>query len=85
MKHLCGSHGSAVFDARAKIEGYIAHRLEREKQILNAIESGAKTPGEIVGKVYIGLDEKLVRLAEKSVEAHLEKIENDRVSIKTAS
>ena len=74
LKHLCGSHGSAVFDAKAKIEGYIAHRLERENQILKAIESGAKTPREIVGKVYIGLDEKLIRLAEKSVEAHLEKL-----------
>ena len=74
LKNLCGSHGAAVFDARAKIEGYIEHRLEREQQILEALESGAKTPREIVGKVYSGLDEKLIRLAEKSVEAHLEKL-----------
>lgn len=74
LKNLCGSHGSAIYDAKAKIEEYIAHRLEREKQIIEAIESGAKTPQEIVQKVYVGLDEKLVRLAEKSVEAHFEKL-----------
>ena len=74
LKHLCGSHGSAVFDAKAKIESYIAHRLERENQILKAIESGAKTQTEIREIVYKILDEKLFRLAEKSIEAHLEKL-----------
>ncbi len=76
LKRLCGSHGAAVFDAKKKIESYIAHRLEREKQILTAIETGAKTPEEIAGVVYQNLDEKLFPLAVKSVEAHLEKIEN---------
>lgn len=75
LRFLCGSHGSAIFNGKAKIEEYISHRLEREKQIVGAIESGAKTPSEIVAKVYVGLDEKLVRLAEKSVEAHLEKLQ----------
>ncbi len=74
LKHLCGSHGSAIFDAKAKIESYISHRLEREKQIVSAIESGAKTPSEIREIVYQNLDEKLFRLAEKSIEAHLEKL-----------
>ncbi|MEO6590478.1 MAG: MBL fold metallo-hydrolase, partial [Pyrinomonadaceae bacterium] len=75
LKHLCGSHGSAVFDARAKIESYIEHRLERENQIIKAIESGAKTTTKIREIVYQNLDEKLFRLAEKSIEAHLEKLQ----------
>lgn len=77
LKNLCGSHGSAIYDAKAKIESYIAHRLERENQIKQAINEGAQTPQEIVRKVYVGLDEKLLKLAEKSVEAHLEKINAD--------
>ena len=80
LKHLCGSHGSAIFAAKTKIDEYISHRLEREKQILTAIESGAKTPAEIVEKVYLNLKPELVRLAVKSVEAHLDKIEADRLS-----
>ncbi len=74
LRHLAGSHGSAIFDARGKIEEYIAHRLEREKQILAAIDNGAKTAAEITSIVYEGLNPALVPLAEKSVEAHLEKI-----------
>jgi hypothetical protein len=71
---LCGSHGAAVFDARGKIEEYVRHRLEREKQISEAFENGAKTIEEIVGKVYVGLKPELFKYAEKSVEAHLEKL-----------
>jgi ribonuclease/clavin/mitogillin len=77
LRHLCGSHGAAVFDARGKIEMYIAHRLEREKQILEAIENGAKTAEEITEIVYQQLDPKLFSLAVKSVSAHLAKIKMD--------
>ena len=76
LRFLAGSHGSAIFDAKGKIEEYIAHRLEREKQIIEAIENGAKTPEEITQIVYQGLDEKLFPLAMKSVLAHLFRIEN---------
>lgn len=85
LRFLAGSHGSAVFDAKGKIEEYITHRLEREKQILEAIEQGAKTPKEITEKVYQGLDEKLFPLALKSVLAHLAKIKAENlISIKMA-
>lgn len=85
LNFLCGSHGSAVADAKGKIEEYIEHRLEREQQILEALENGAKTPEGIAQIVYQNLDEKLFPLAVKSVEAHLEKIENDKNSLKAVS
>lgn len=77
LNFLCGSHGSAIFDAKAKIESYIAHRLERESKILEAIENGAKIPREIVKKVYQDVSPELWELAEKSVEAHLEKLKTE--------
>ena len=77
LRFLCGSHGAAVFDAQGKIESYIAHRLERERKILQAIESGAQTRREIVEKVYTDISPDLWNLAEKSVEAHLEKIKEE--------
>ncbi|MGC2236248.1 MAG: MBL fold metallo-hydrolase [Pyrinomonadaceae bacterium] len=77
LRFLCGSHGAAVFDAKGKIEEYIAHRLEREKQILEAVADGAKTPAEIVEKVYVGLKPELFLLAAESVKAHLAKISRD--------
>jgi len=78
LRFLCGSHGAAVFDAKRKIEDYIAHRLERERKIVEAIENGAKDTSEIVGKVYADLSPDLRKLAEKSVEAHLEKLKTER-------
>lgn len=74
LKFLCGSHGAAVFDAKSKIESYIEHRLAREKKIIEAIEKGAKNLSEIVEKVYTDVPPELRSLAEKSVEAHLEKL-----------
>jgi ribonuclease/clavin/mitogillin len=79
LKHLCGSHGSAIFDAKAKIEEYISHRLEREKQVIEALANGATTPEEIVEKIYIGLKPELFGLAAASVSAHLTKIEADKL------
>lgn len=77
LKFLCGSHGAAIFDAKGKIEEYIEHRLEREQKILSAIQDGAVNLDEIVRKVYTDVSPELYKLAEKSVEAHLEKLKND--------
>ncbi len=77
LKFLSGSHGAAIFGAKEKIESYIRHRFERERQILEAIETGAKTVRQIVVKVYQKISPELWMLAEKSVEAHLEKLETE--------
>ncbi|MBS1794654.1 MAG: MBL fold metallo-hydrolase [Acidobacteria bacterium] len=77
LRHLCGSHGAAVFDAKAKIAEYIAHRLERETQILEALRAGAADAAEIAAVVYPNLDPKVFPLAVKTVEAHLAKIEKE--------
>ncbi|NNE98902.1 MAG: MBL fold metallo-hydrolase [Pyrinomonadaceae bacterium] len=83
MKHLpnlnflCGSHGMAVYDAKARIKEYIEHRKQREISILEVVRQGTDAPGEIVDIVYEGLSPKLLPLAEKSVEAHLAKLRLD--------
>ncbi|MDQ3322332.1 MAG: MBL fold metallo-hydrolase [Acidobacteriota bacterium] len=77
LKFLCGSHGAAVFDARGKIESFIAHRSERERKIIEAIENNAKSLSEIVEKVYTDISPDARALAEKSVEAHFEKLETE--------
>lgn len=77
LKFLCGSHGSAIFDAKGKIDKYIEHRLKREQEILSAVQTGAKTASEIVQKVYTDISPELYQLAEKSIEAHLEKLRTD--------
>lgn len=72
---LLGAHGAPVANAREQIERYIAHRLERERQILDAIDNGARAVSDIVEHIYAGLsDARLRRFAEQTVEAHLVKL-----------
>jgi glyoxylase-like metal-dependent hydrolase (beta-lactamase superfamily II)/8-oxo-dGTP pyrophosphatase MutT (NUDIX family) len=73
---FCG-HGPPVANPYEKIDGYIAHRLERERTILDAVSEGASTPKEIVARVYTDVSPKAHAMAERAVMAHLEKLEAD--------
>src|SRR5262249_24379192 len=70
-RRMLPGHGPIIEDPIALIDGYIAHRLERERQIVEAMAAGAKTPREIVARVYPRLRESLRVAAEETVEAHL--------------
>jgi glyoxylase-like metal-dependent hydrolase (beta-lactamase superfamily II)/8-oxo-dGTP pyrophosphatase MutT (NUDIX family) len=76
---LFGAHGPAIGSPRAKIEEYIAHRLEREANILAAVREGAGTPAEIVARVYTDVHPKAHAMAERAVLAHLEKLLDDNL------
>jgi len=81
LRSLAGSHGAAVCDAKSKINRYLEHRFEREEQVYRAIIGGASDFAGIVAGVYADLDPILLPLAEKSVEAHVERlIEERRIS-----
>jgi len=78
LNFLCGSHGAAIYDAKGKIEEYIKHRIKREEDILQSARLLGENPPEIARKVYSGLNPILFPLAEKSVEAHLEKLRTEK-------
>jgi glyoxylase-like metal-dependent hydrolase (beta-lactamase superfamily II)/8-oxo-dGTP pyrophosphatase MutT (NUDIX family) len=74
-------HGQVIEDAPAKIEEYIEHRLERERQVVEALESGLEEVPAMVKRIYAEVPEVLHPMAERSVLAHLEMLEaEDRVS-----
>ncbi|HEU4596646.1 MAG TPA: MBL fold metallo-hydrolase [Pyrinomonadaceae bacterium] len=74
---LFGGHGPAVGSPREKIDEYIVHRLERERNILAAVCAGAGDAREIVARVYTDVHPKMHAMAERAVLAHLEKLEAD--------
>ncbi|HYO98907.1 MAG TPA: MBL fold metallo-hydrolase [Pyrinomonadaceae bacterium] len=84
IRVLFGGHGAAVASPRAKIEEYLAHRLEREANILQAVGAGASVPKEIVARVYTDVNPKAHAMAERAVVAHLEKLEADNLVARTA-
>ncbi len=71
---LYPGHGPLVADAVARIEGYLAHRRDREAQVLAALAAGDRTPAQIVARVYAEVDPALHPAAELSVRAHLAKL-----------
>jgi glyoxylase-like metal-dependent hydrolase (beta-lactamase superfamily II) len=73
-ERLYPGHGPLVPDAVARVEGYLAHRRDREAQVLAALAAGDRTPAEIVARVYAEVDPALHPAAELSVRAHLVKL-----------
>jgi glyoxylase-like metal-dependent hydrolase (beta-lactamase superfamily II) len=74
---LLPGHGPIVDDPVALIDEYLAHREQREQQILKAILDGARTVPEIVRRVYPALPESLSAAAAESVRAHLVKLRDE--------
>ncbi len=70
-------HGPTREDAVALIDEYIAHRLQREQQVLDAIAAGAETVEEMRRRIYPDLDQSLHRAAEIQVTAHLIKLREE--------
>jgi glyoxylase-like metal-dependent hydrolase (beta-lactamase superfamily II) len=71
-------HGERMDDAAAVIEEYIAHRLEREAQVLVAAQGRpAFTPMDLVPALYTGYPVEVYPLAAWTVQAHLDKLVRD--------
>jgi glyoxylase-like metal-dependent hydrolase (beta-lactamase superfamily II) len=79
-KRIFPAHGPTREDAATLIEQYIAHRLEREQQVLNSISKGAISATAMRQRIYPDLDPRLHGAAEIQINAHLNKlIEEGRV------
>lgn len=72
LERLLPGHGEEMGDPEAVIDWYVAHRLQRHRQIYDAIAEGAASVDEVVEVVYADVDKSLHRLAARSVGAHVE-------------
>jgi glyoxylase-like metal-dependent hydrolase (beta-lactamase superfamily II) len=71
------AHGPVIEDGVAKLREYIAHRHERERQILAALERGPASVREIVEVVYAAYPKALHPAAAQSTTQHLRKLERE--------
>lgn len=71
------AHGPKIPDGSAKIREYIAHRLDREQQILDAMRAGLDDIRAIVKRVYAAYPEALHAPAAATVATHLIKLERE--------
>ena len=74
LRRIYPAHGPVIEDGPGKIAEYIAHRLLRERQILDALGGGARTIPAMVKVIYADVPEKLHAMAGQSVHSHLKKL-----------
>jgi glyoxylase-like metal-dependent hydrolase (beta-lactamase superfamily II) len=74
LEVICPGHGPFVWEPRAKIDEYIDHRLARERLLLDALDSGARTQDELLDAAWPDAPAELRFAAALTLEAHLEKL-----------
>jgi len=80
------THGPPIAAGSRYVADLVAHRLDREAQILDAVRDGCHTVAAIVLRLYRGIDQRLHRPAGLSVLAHLAKlVDEGRVVIAEAT
>lgn len=65
------THGPAIDNPQAYVQSFIDHRLDRERQIVAALQGGPTTIKAIVPGMYADVDKRLWRAAANSVYSHL--------------
>jgi glyoxylase-like metal-dependent hydrolase (beta-lactamase superfamily II) len=68
-------HGPVVLNGTAKLDEYLEHREERERQVLDALVDGTRTIEELVATIYEDYPPEVHELAGRSVLAHLLKLD----------
>ena len=79
---LAPGHGYIIHDPERVIDWIVAHRLGREAKVVAALKAIPNlTTRELVPHVYKDVDQKLYGWAERSLLAHLIKLEEDRIAV----
>ena len=74
---LFPAHGPVIEDPARLLRSYLEHRMERERQVLDAVRDGGGDPAAIAARIYAGQSAAGLALASESVTAHLIKLERE--------
>jgi flavorubredoxin len=79
ITQIVPGHGLIITNPQQKLSEYLAHRMERERQLLSILErypQGIDIP-TLVQHIYANIAMQLHTYAAQSVEAHLLKLERE--------
>jgi glyoxylase-like metal-dependent hydrolase (beta-lactamase superfamily II) len=74
---LAPGHGPWITDPAAKIAEYREHRLDRERRLLAALETGERSRAALLATVWDDVPEQLRPAAAIAMQAHVEKLAAD--------
>ena len=66
-----------VHDPPAKLDQYISHRLDRERRLRAALDSGKRTVDELLDEVWDDAPAELRPAATVTLAAHLDKLDDE--------
>ena len=70
-------HGDEVTDPAAKLDEYLAHRAERERKLLAALEAGAEGEDALLDAAWADAPAAVRPFAAVTLRAHLEKLREE--------
>lgn len=75
LRSIAPGHGHVIDDPQRVIDEYVAHRLDRERQVIDTLRArGTATIPELVGDIYVDVPVEMHGWAGYSVWAHLRKL-----------
>ena len=74
---ICPGHGPTVADGHAKLREYVEHRLERERALLEALDAGLRSSGELLDAAWADVPDMLRPAAAVTLAAHLDKLSDE--------
>jgi glyoxylase-like metal-dependent hydrolase (beta-lactamase superfamily II) len=81
---LVPSHGPVIEDPGALLDHYVAHRLARERKIVAAIAVEGSERTDVLARSYDDVPRAIWPLADRSLEAHLRKLEAEGKVVRRA-
>ena len=77
LRVICPGHGPLVLDPAAKLDEYIAHRLDRERRLVAALDDGLRTADQLLDRVWSDAPAALRPAATVTLAAHLDKLDEE--------
>ena len=77
LERLLPGHGPIVEDPQAKLDEYVAHRLDRERRLVEALDAGARTVDAMLDAAWDDAPPALRPAAAVTLGAHLGKLEEE--------
>jgi glyoxylase-like metal-dependent hydrolase (beta-lactamase superfamily II) len=74
---LCPGHGPYVRDPAATLDEYIAHRLDRERRLTEALDAGLRNRDDLLDAAWSEVPRELRPAAALTLAAHLEKLSEE--------
>jgi len=77
LRVLLPGHGPPVFDPAGKLDEYVAHRLDRERRLIGALDAGKRSTEELLDDAWADVPPRLRPAATVTLAAHLDKLADE--------